>query len=391
LIRVAIVGTGGIASSHAKALLAFKERCTIAALVDIVPRKAKDFGKSHDLSARDYLSHAEALKREDLDLVCICTPPFCHSEIAADCLRAGKHVILEKPMAASLEECDRLVELARMSGRVFSPVAQNRFRTPVVRLKKILESGLIGKVVHAQVDSHWWRGHSYYDLWWRGTWEKEGGGCTLNHAVHHIDMLLWMKGMPDTVTAVMANTSHDNAEVEDLSITILKYADGSLAQITSSVVHHGEEQQLIFQGMDARISAPFRVAASLSKENGFPDRNPELEKRIEAFHDGIPEVRFEAHTGQIDDVLTAIETGSRPLIQVEDGRNTLQLISAIYASASTGRPVALPLKPGDPFYTAAGVRENAVHFFEKTASKQALAAGPITLGSDYAKPAKGEK
>jgi predicted dehydrogenase len=286
-------------------------------------------------------------------------------------------------MAASLEECDRLAALAGKSRGIFSPIAQNRFCTPTMRLKKTLDSGLIGRVLHAQADSFWWRGHCYYDLWWRGTWEKEGGGCTLNHAVHHIDLLLWMKGMPESVTAVMANTAHDNAEVEDLSVAILTYADGSLGQITSSVVHHGEEQQLVFQGADARISVPFRVMASLSKGNGFPEPNPELEKKIAAFHDGIPELRHEAHAGQIDDVLRAVETGSRPLIGAEDGRNTLQLISAVYASASTGKPVTLPLKPGNPFYTAAGIREHAVHFYQKKVSRQELSDEPITTGSDY--------
>ncbi len=94
----------------------------------------------------------------------------------------------------------------------------------------------MGPIVHTQVDSYWWRGHSYYDLWWRGTWEKEGGGCTLNHAVHHIDLFQWMNGMPAEITAITSNTSHDNAEVEDLSIAIGKYENGSLAQITSSVL-----------------------------------------------------------------------------------------------------------------------------------------------------------
>jgi predicted dehydrogenase len=88
-------------------------------------------------------------------------------------------------------------------------VAQNRFRDPIHHLKKVLDTGLIGKVVHAQIDSLWNRGHSYYDLWWRGTWEKEGGGCTLNHAVHHIDMLGWMLGAPEQVSAMISNANHD--------------------------------------------------------------------------------------------------------------------------------------------------------------------------------------
>jgi len=99
-------------------------------------------------------------------------------------------------MAASLEECDEMIEAARRSDRVVSVVAQNRFRTDMMKLKQVVDSGLAGKILHAQVDSYWWRGQTYYDLWWRGTWEREGGGCTLNHAVHHLDALQWMMGMP---------------------------------------------------------------------------------------------------------------------------------------------------------------------------------------------------
>ncbi|MFQ8717398.1 MAG: Gfo/Idh/MocA family protein [Enterobacter hormaechei] len=127
------------------------------------------------------------------------------------------------------------------------------------RLKAALDSGLAGKICHAQVDSFWWRGHCYYDLWWRGTWEKEGGGCTLNHAVHHIDAIQWMLGFPSEVVAMMTNVAHDNAEVEDLSAAIFKYPSGALTQLTASVVHHGEDQKIIIQGDKARISAHGRL------------------------------------------------------------------------------------------------------------------------------------
>ncbi len=188
------------------------------------------------------------LGRTDIDLVSVCTPPYVHAEIAVDFLSDGKNVIVEKPMAASLEECDRILEAERKSGKTLSVIAQNRFTNPYMHLKSILDGGKLGRIVHAQVDSYWWRGHCYYDLWWRGSWEKEGGGCTLNHAVHHIDMLGWMMGLPESVTAVLSNTSHDNAEVEDISIAAMRYPGGALAQVTSSVIHHGEEQQVVFQG-----------------------------------------------------------------------------------------------------------------------------------------------
>ncbi|MDR2397960.1 MAG: Gfo/Idh/MocA family oxidoreductase, partial [Spirochaetaceae bacterium] len=259
MIHVGIIGTGGISRLHAEGYLAFPERCTLMACCDMTVEKCADFKAQHHLEGIQLFgSYEDMLKAVQsglrIDLVSICTPPFTHAEIACACLAAGIHVLLEKPMAASLEECDAMMDAAAKSGKILACVAQNRFRDPIMALKKVLDSGLIGRVLHAQVDSFWWRGFHYYDLWWRGTWKTEGGGCTLNHAVHHLDMLLWMMGMPEKVSAVLTNAAHCNAEVEDLSVAVLRYPQGTLAQITSSVIHHGEEQQLIFQGEKARVS-----------------------------------------------------------------------------------------------------------------------------------------
>lgn len=382
MIQVAIIGTGGIANAHIQAYLNFPERCKIVALVDIVPEKAERMKEQYALvDAQVYSSHQELLKRQDIDLADVCTPPFVHASISIDCLRSGMNVVCEKPMAASLEECDAMLRARDESGKKLSIIAQNRFRQPIQNLKALLDSGIAGSVRSAQVDSFWWRGHCYYDLWWRGTWEKEGGGCTLNHAVHHIDMLLWMMGLPESVTSVLSNVAHDNAEVEDLSMSILRYSH-SLAQLTASVVHHGEEQRLVFQCEKAKIAAPFECFASTSMANGFPERNEALEKEIAGFAAGLPQLPWEGHTGQLENVLTALETGSPVAITGEDGRRTIELICAIYKSGAEGKTVMLPLKPDDPYYTVRGILANAPHFYEKTTSAASL-DGDITLGSTY--------
>ena len=382
MLRIAIVGTGNISNSHIQGYLEFPGRCKIVALVDIYPEKAEEKKIRYNLSGAEvYDDHKKILGRGDIDLVDICTPPYVHAEIAINSLKSGKNALVEKPMAASLEECDAMIAARDGSGKLLTVVAQNRFMTGFMKLKKTLDSGLAGEIVHAQADSFWWRGRCYYDLWWRGTWEKEGGGCTLNHAVHHVDMMLWMMGMPEEVQAIMANTSHDNAEVEDLSIAALRYKNGALGQITSSVVHHGEEQQVVFQGKKARISAPWKVYASVSKNNGFPEEDTELEKKIEEFYAALPEQRYAGHTPLLDDVTAALETGRAPLISAEDGRATVELITAIYESAAKRCPIALPLKKDDPFYTVSGIQANAPHFFEKSAAVENFAeAEPITLG-----------
>ncbi|MNJ49353.1 Glucose--fructose oxidoreductase precursor [compost metagenome] len=275
-------------------------------------------------------------------------------------------------MAMSLEECDQMLEAAAESGSILSVVGQNRFYDPNWKLKHTLDSGLLGKIVHAQVDSYWWRGENYYDLWWRGTWEREGGGCTLNHGVHHLDMLQWMMGTPQTVQAVISNTSHRNSEVEDISIAILSYPDGSLAQITSSVIHHGQERQMIFQGERARISAPWKVYASSQLENGFPERNTELERDIEQYSDSIEPLQYSGFAGQIDDILKAIENNSlKVLIDGQEGRKVLELITAIYEAAITKMSVNLPLTKDSKFYTREGFLANAPRFHSKMQSAAA--------------------
>jgi predicted dehydrogenase len=286
-----------------------------------------------------------------------------------------------------------MISAAQKSGKMLSVIAQNRFRNDIYNLKNVLDSQLIGKVVHAQVDSFWWRGHSYYDLWWRGTWEKEGGGCTLNHAVHHIDMLCWMLGLPKKVNAVISNASHDNAEVEDISVAVLQYdgglcSKGALAQVTSSVIHHGEEQQIICQGEKGRVSAPWKVTANIAQPNGFPEsgQNEELVKKINECYESQPKLNHILHEGQIDNVLNAIETGCKPLIEGGDGRRTIELISAIYKAGTEQRSVELPMKKDDAFYTVKGIMNSVPRFYEKTASVDDQ-GGNITLGANYSKNA----
>jgi predicted dehydrogenase len=343
MIRIAIVGTGNIANAHVSGYLQFPERCEIVALVDIVPEKAQRMKERYQLNADVYDDHLKILGRTDIDLVDVCTPPYVHASISINSLKSGKNVVCEKPMAASLEECDAMLRARDESGKKLSIIAQNRFREPIRNLKALLDSGIAGRVRHATINSFWYRAHCYYDLWWRGTWEKEGGGCTLNHAVHHIDMLGWMMGTPEKVTSVLANTGHDNAEVEDLSVSVMEYP-GALATVTASVVHHGEEQELIFQCEKAKIAAPYSVFASLPQPNGFPlkEADPAFREKADAFIAGLPPIPWELHTGQLENVLTALETGGDVAITGEDGRRTIELITAIYKSGAERKTAALP-------------------------------------------------
>lgn len=379
MLRVGIIGAGGISQAHLAGYLEFPERCEVVALSDLsLARPAErraEFGLD---AARLYDDPAAMLAAEELDLVSITTPPSSHARLTVAALQGGVNVLVEKPMAPSLEECDAMLAAQRASGKLLSVVAQNRFRDEMATLKAVLDSGLTGPVSHVQVNSAWSRGLAYYDLWWRGTWASEGGGCTLNHAIHHIDLTLWLLGRPKAVTAVLTNAQHDNSEVEDLSVAILAY-DRALAELTSSVVHHGEEREIIVQGRDARISQPWRAVADLHQPNGFPaGPNTDLVARLDALAAAHVPLAHTDHAGQIGDVLAAIEQGRRPVVDGTDGRNAIELVTAIYRSGIEHRTVTLPLRPDDPFYGAGALVERAPRFFAKTASVSDL-DGSITI------------
>ena len=382
--NVAIVGVGNIARVHIDALLALGDSCKIIALVDIYPEKAQEKKDSFGLAdAKIFSSHMEMLGAGlEIDLVHVCTPPYVHASIAIDCMNAGLNVLVEKPMATCLKECDEMIAAEKRNGVTMSIVAQNRFRDDVYKLKELSDSGIAGKIRVAHVDSLWWRGHCYYDLWWRGTWEKEGGGPTLNHAVHQIDMINWIQSdLPTEVTAVLANVMHDNSEVEDVSFAILQYADGVLAEITSSVVHHGEGQSITLQFEKAKITTPFSCEAELSRPNGFPEKNVELIAEITKTYNNMPNLKHQGHTGQIENVLNALENAKRPAITGADGRRTIELITAIYKAGCLKRTAKLPIAETDEYYTFDGIMKNAIRFYEKASSIENLGDAAITVGS----------
>lgn len=383
MYKVAIIGAGAIANTHIEAYLAFPQRCQVVAVVDIYPEKARQKVDKYHLDAQVFSDYKELLEGVEFDIASVCTPPFAHAETAIALLNAGKHVLVEKPMAPSLDACDAMIQAANKNQCLLSVVAQNRFRTPMMKLKQVLDSGMMGKILHAQVDSFWWRGNNYYDLWWRGTWEKEGGGCTMNHAVHHIDLFHWMMGMPSEVQAVVTNIAHTNSEVEDFSSSVMRYPDGKVGQLTASLVHHGEDQQLVFQGEFASVGIPWRVRANTAMENGFPQDNQELEERIRDFYEKLPEVSNEGHAGQVENFLDAVDGKGELLIDGVAGRKTIELVMAIYQSGTTGQAVKLPLSPDAPFYTREGVLKHAPRFYEKKKSVENFATEDISFGSDY--------
>ncbi len=382
MLNCAIIGAGAISSSHIEAYHTLRDRCNLSAMADVNIDRVFEKKQKFALDFSAYDDYHRIVDDPAIDVVSICTPPSTHSKMAIECLEAGKHVMVEKPMALSLEECDSMIDAAVKNGKILAVVAQNRFRTQFHRVKRLIDSKVAGELLHIAVNSFFWRGKCYYDLDWRGTWQSEGGGCVLNHAVHFIDLLLWIAGKPEKVVALMTNQYHENSETEDLAEAILKYADGKLASITSSLVHHGEKQGLVFQTERAGFGVPFSVTASSSLENGFPKPDALTEELLSEAYRRIEPLQYEGHTGQIDDLISAIENGSELVSDGYQGRAAIELIMAIYKSASTGQMVALPLKKGDPFYTREGALRSVPLFHKKTKSIAGFSVNEITTGGE---------
>lgn len=357
--RVGIVGTGSIAQAHRVAYQQFADQCEIVAVADIFADKARDFAQQIGGFVRAYDDYQQMLGSEQIDLVSVCTPPFNHALISIHALQAGSHVWVEKPIAPSLADCDAMIAAAERASKLLACVFQNRYRPEFLKAKHLLQSGKMGKLVFAKSDCLWWRGKSYYDLWWRGTWEKECGGVTINHAVHMIDAMLWLAGEPVvSVYAEMDTYTHD-VEVEDLSCAVLRFESGAIASIVNTVCAHQNSDRIEITCEHADITLPdLRISAMRSLPNGFGEPDLQRVEELQALADPAPVSPYHGHAAQLQNVLNAIQTGRQPEVTGAEARKSLEVITAIYKSAATGQRVALPIAPDDPFYTTEGLQAN---------------------------------
>ncbi len=385
MLGIAIVGAGAIAAIHMEAFTELAGLCEIRAVCDIYRNKAEELIHKYGLeNAVAFESLDEAVDAAGIDAVSICLPPSRHCAETVKALKLGCHVLVEKPMASSLEECDQMIRAAGENKKLLSVVCQNRFKTPMNRVNRLIKSGAAGTVIHALVNSLWWRGENYYDLWWRGTWESECGGSFTSHSVHHLDLLQWMIGMPESVMACMSNVGHCNSELEDVGVAVFCYPN-AMAQLTTSLVDHGERQEMIFQTEKARLSIPWDPAASGPLPNGFPREDEETLKELNELYYGIPEMNHEGHAAQAENFLKAIRGEEELLVPGSEGRKSIELLMAIYQSAVTGSRVRLPISTADPFYRKETLIQKMPHFHKKTKNIENFSKAEITLGRDVGK------
>ncbi|HTU73424.1 MAG TPA: Gfo/Idh/MocA family oxidoreductase [Trebonia sp.] len=362
MIRIAFAGTGNIARVHARDLAGPVADGTAAlvAATDADAGPLATFAAEFGIPAT-YPSLAELLEREQVDLVHLCTPPGTHHPLALACLRAGASVLVEKPPAISLREFD---EIASAEGGPpwFATVFQHRFGLGQRRLKALASQpgGPLGRPLLAICHTTWYRGQAYFDVPWRGRWETEGGGPTMGHGIHQMDMLLDALGDWSQVSAI-TRTQARRMPTEDLSLAHVTFASGAAASIVNSVLSPREESYLRFDFEHATVelSHLYGYGDDDWRVTAAEDRQDVLSAWKQAWPAAGSQPRGRSgHAAQFRAVLAALAAGQPPPVRPAEARRTLSLVAAIYASALTGHPVtAEDLAPPAPFYAAMNGRQ----------------------------------
>jgi predicted dehydrogenase len=350
-IGIGIIGAGGISHSH---LLAYRSRMNldlarVVAIADIDEGRAKEQAAQYEVE-RVFTDWREMLAHPGVRAVSVCTPPFLHVEQSAAALRAGKHVLCEKPVSPTLAGLDEIAAAEREGGAMFEGVFQHRVGQGAQQVKALIEAGRFGRLVFGLSETLWQRPQEYYDVWWRGTWAQEAGGVTMGHGIHSIDMLAWLMGEPASLTADAA-TVQLRIDVEDTSAATVRFRNGALGQIIVTVNAQDNRSRLELFGSELQAVSsesaydptrePFRFA---SAAGGAAAAALEEAMRL------VPETPKHLHVPMVHDFLRAIIDGRAPLVSVAECRRSMELITGMYRSSMTGERVTFPIARDDSFY-----------------------------------------
>ena len=332
--RIAIVGTGGIANSHARAITSLPDRAELVAGVDVDLDRAKEFATKWDVPTV-YPSLTELLAAGGVDLIHLCTPPNSHVPLAAECLAANVDVLMEKPPTLSLDELDSLLEAERASSAQVACIFQHRFGSGAVRLRQLVDDGVLGRPLVALCNTVWYRDDAYFAVPWRGTFEVEGGGPTMGHGIHQYDLLLSILGPWQKVTALAARQARPT-QTEDVSMAMVTFENGAVASIVNSLVSPRQTSQLRFDYENATVELEHLYGYKNPDWTVTP--GPGHDAVAEAWSTELPDVPS-GHAAQLATVLDALTAGTPAPVTLAESRNTVELAAAIYASAFTDKPV----------------------------------------------------
>jgi predicted dehydrogenase len=349
-LRAAIIGTGGIANEHVHGIRAHPHQVELVAAADTNPNNLTAFCQKHGID-RPYDSAETLLKHERPDVVAICTPPFTHASLAAQAMEHGAHVLCEKPLVISLAELEQLRQAEARTGRVCASVFQWRCGSAAKHVKRLIESGVLGKPFLALANTLWFRdAHYYTGLPWRGRWQTEGGGVALGHGIHAMDMTLWLLGEWAEVDAQIATPGRD-IEIETLALARVQFASGAHGCFTTSVVSPREVSsvRLDFEFATIELEHLYRY----QNENWRFTRLASLPPDQDADWSQIPENIPGSMAAQWGDLTDALRAGTTVMTSAARVESTYDFLASLYKSAHTRQPVRRgSIQPDDPFYHA---------------------------------------
>ena len=356
-----IVGCGVIAPTHVRAVSALPN-AHLVGVTDVVADKAAKLAadpKAVEAAGGDevkvYPDLAALLADPAVDVVSVCVPSGLHAEVGVEAAKAGKHLVVEKPIDVTLEAADRLVAAAEAAGVTLTVISQHRFDPGHKRLKELLDAGTLGRPVLGEAIVKWYRSQAYYDSGaWRGTWALDGGGSVMNQGVHYVDLIRWLMGPVASIDAIAATQAHEGIEVEDVALATVRFESGAVGLIEATTA--------AFPGFAARIEVS-GTGGTVIVTDGVITTEELLAERGDVGAYGAGKADREAkategaaaadpaalsqsgHVAQIGDFLEAVEQGRAPLMTGPEGRATLALVRALYDSARSGTPATPQAAP----------------------------------------------
>jgi len=355
-IGVGIIGCGMIARFHARAL-ADVRGAKLVGCYNRTADKAEAFAA--EFPCKVYTKLDEMLADPQIHAVSICTASGAHMEPAVAAAKAGKHVIVEKPLEVTLSRCDAIIRACEKSGVVLATIFPSRFHDSAKLMKQAVDQGRFGRLTMGDAYVKWFRTQQYYDSGaWRGTWKLDGGGALMNQAIHSVDLLLWLMGPVAEVSAYTAMLAHERIEVEDVATATLRFANGALGVIEATtaafpgslkrVEIHGSQGSAVLEEENIKT---WHFAKMTKRDEQLLERMADRTKTGGGAADPKA-IGHHGHARQFQDTFDAIKRGRAPLIDGAEGRRAVETILAIYQSAATGKPVKLPLtrdfKPKSP-------------------------------------------
>jgi predicted dehydrogenase len=342
-----IIGLGLIADFHAKAIQAIgRGEGTLVACCSRSAEKAQKFAGKY--GCRGYSDIGEFIAHPGLDIVSICGPSGAHLEPALAAAKAGKHVVVEKPLEITTQRCDKIIEACKKASVSLAGIFQSRFSEVAGVVKKAIDQGRFGTLVLGDAYVKWFRSQEYYDDGgWHGTRALDGGGALMNQSIHAIDLLQWFMGPVESVQAFTGTIGHQRIEVEDNAVAALRFRNGAFGVIEgSTAVYPGFLKRIEISGTKGSVILEEDTLKAWDFAEGLPE-DEEIRNKYAADTEtggGAADpaaISFQGHRRQYEQFIEALEQGHPPLVDGAEAKKAVEIIQAVYTSAEKGKPVQL--------------------------------------------------